>query len=219
MITGKDDKKSVTYLYKPINKYGTRNFKEMPPLTKTANNTTIGEKSIIPTPPFKELEDNELVGSIVNSPRLMPVISEDALNAPSSSSRPIPGKPKANTGKAKQEVKVMDMQPDNILKIANGTKTTTVRSVTQATKIGIPVGKTEVRMIGGDKYNVTNRGFLTIEEAGGLQAMLKSEGVDSDRALKYEQTRQWIRGNGKLYVYDIKKIDNIDDDISKLPTC
>ena len=135
----------------------------------------------------------------------MPVISEDALNAPSSSSRPIPGKPKANTGKAKEAVRSIDMQPEAILKIASGTKTTMTLSVSQSTKIGISKGKTEVRMIGGDKYNVTNRGFMTIEEAGGLQAMLKSEGVDSEKGLKYEHLRQWIRGNGKLNVYDIKK--------------
>jgi len=85
------------------------------------------------------------------------------------------------------------MQPDNIVKILKGTKTTTVR------RNNIPSG---VYVFGGKQFNVINRGFLTIEEAGGIKAMIKSEDFN-DNMPKYTHTINWFKGQGKLYVYDI----------------
>ena len=73
------------------------------------------------------------------------------------------------------------MAPANVEKIEQGVKTTTIRSEKEANKINIPVGQSEVRTIGTKSYQVTNRGLLTIEEAGGREAMLKSEGVATSK--------------------------------------
>lgn len=97
----------------------------------------------------------------------------------------------------------IQMQEDNIKKILEGTKTSTVRSKDQADKIGIPVGQTRVVNLGGKSFNVTNKGLLSIEEAGGKEAILKSEGISKVEDFKFQQTKDWINGKGKLYVYSI----------------
>jgi hypothetical protein len=97
----------------------------------------------------------------------------------------------------------MQMQPANIEKIKAGTKTTTTRSESQSKQINIPVGESAIVNFGGQDFKVTNRGQLTIEEAGGKEAMLKSEGVQSEKEFMYQQTKDWVNGKGKLYVYDI----------------
>jgi len=102
--------------------------------------------------------------------------------------------------------KTIQMQPANIEKIKAGTKTATIRSQKQADEIGIPVGQTQVRTIGGLPYNITNRGLLTIEEAGGKEKMLKDDGAKSENDLMYQQTKDWVNGKGRLYVYDIAPV-------------
>jgi hypothetical protein len=97
----------------------------------------------------------------------------------------------------------IQMQPDNIEKIKAGTKTTTTRSESQSKEINIPVGESAIVNFGGQNFEVTNRGQLTIEEAGGKEAMIKSEGVQSEEEFMYQQTKDWVNGKGKLYVYDI----------------
>ena len=95
------------------------------------------------------------------------------------------------------------MSGPNSKKIEDGVKTTTTRSDKQAEAIAIPIGSTAIRYINNKPYNVTNRGLLSIAEAGGKQAMLKSEGVASEAEFEYQQTKDWVNGKGKLYVYDI----------------
>lgn len=97
----------------------------------------------------------------------------------------------------------IQMQSDNIEKIKAGTKTTTTRSESQSKEINIPVGESAIVNFGGQDFEVTNRGQLTIEEAGGKEAMIKSEGVQSEEEFMYQQTKDWVNGKGKLYVYDI----------------
>ena len=94
------------------------------------------------------------------------------------------------------------MQPDNIKKILNGTKTTTTRSEQQAKEINIPIGETAIVNIGGKNFNVANRGPQSIQEAGGRTQMEKSENFENNTP-KYQQTKDWLNGKGKLYVYDI----------------
>jgi hypothetical protein len=98
----------------------------------------------------------------------------------------------------------IQMQPANIEKIKSGTKTTTTRSESQAKEINIPVGESAIVNFGGQDFKVTNRGQLTIEEAGGKEAIIKSEGVESEEEFMYKQTKEWVNGKGKLYVYDIE---------------
>jgi hypothetical protein len=111
-------------------------------------------------------------------------------------------KPQAETTRA-----TIQMQPANIEKIKAGTKTTTTRSESQAQQINIPVGQSAIVNFGGQDFKVTNRGLLTIEEAGGKEAILKSEGVKSEEEFSYQQTKTWINGKGKLYVYDIAPLE------------
>jgi hypothetical protein len=102
---------------------------------------------------------------------------------------------------------VIQMQPANVEKIKAGTKTTTTRSESQAQQINIPVGKSAIVNFGGQDFKVTNRGLLTIEEAGGKETIFKSEGVKSESEFMYQQTKDWVNGKDKLYVYDIAALE------------
>ena len=97
----------------------------------------------------------------------------------------------------------ISMQPFNVEKIKAGTKTTTTRSQREFENIGLPVGQSATVKFGGQDFTVTNRGLLSIQEAGGKEVMLKSEGYASVNDLLYQQTKDWMNGKGKLYVYDI----------------
>ena len=91
------------------------------------------------------------------------------------------------------EVKSIPMQPDNVSKILSGEKTTTLRTN------DLPSG---VYNIGGQQFNLTNRGLLSIEEAGGVEAISKSE-VFAKSGPKFSTTKNFLAGRRKLYVYDI----------------
>jgi len=95
------------------------------------------------------------------------------------------------------EVKSIKMQPDNIAKILSGEKTTTLRTS------NIPSG---VYDIGGSLFNLTNRGLLSIEEAGGVEAISKSEAF-AETGPKFSSTKDFLEGKRKLYVIDITKSD------------
>lgn len=208
-------KKSISYLYKPIYKYGSRLFNEIPPLLTTPENTVIGEKGILNQPNFKEWEDNELL-SLVNNQfgRMLPVF-RPSVGVVTKTLKPV--------SEEKVEVKKrIQMTPDNIEKIEKGTKTTTVRSVTESARIGIKTGQTDKRWIGDKEYLITNRGFLTIEQAGGKEAILKSEGLTDSSEFKFKQSLEWYNGKGKLFVYDIRPITSggggtVGDNINRLP--
>lgn len=53
------------------------------------------------------------------------------------------------------------------------------------------------------QISITNRGLLSIDEAGGKDIMLKSEGITTENDLKYVMVADWFTGAGKLYVYDL----------------
>lgn len=206
---GKDGKRYISYLYKPINKTGSPEFNEVVPVDKTSSGTTIGQKSILDFPVFKELEDNDLINSISDKMgKLLPVVKPQVstVSTPSKVFKPIHRKDMPEEGQSTMES--LAMTPENIIKIAQGKKTTTIRSVKQAGQIGIRTGEEAIRMIGGTPYLIRNRGFLTIKQAGGLEAILKSEAVEGTEFLKFDQTKKWIQGQGKLFVYDILPAPN-----------
>ena len=91
------------------------------------------------------------------------------------------------------EVKSIAMQPDNISKILSGEKTTTLRAN------NLPSG---VYNIGDQQFNLTNRGLLSIEEAGGVETISKSEAF-AKSGPKFSSTKDFLAGRRKLYVYDI----------------
>jgi hypothetical protein len=107
----------------------------------------------------------------------------------------------------------MQMQPQNVAKILNGTKTTTIReSIAKGGNIN--VGETKIVNFGGKDFNVTNRGQLTINEAGGIEAMLNSEGLSNINDFMYQQSKNWANGQGKMYVYDITPIEEVSEEIT-----
>lgn len=118
-----------------------------------------------------------------------------------------------------QEMKRVNiqMQPDNITKILAGIKTTTTRSSNQALQIGLAIGQTGIISLNNQEFLVTNRGFLTIEEAGGRNAIESSEAFENNIP-KYQQTKDWLSGKGKLYVYDIKPYTTDSETSVKLDT-
>lgn len=100
---------------------------------------------------------------------------------------------------------------NNVDKIFAGTKTTTIRNENvvrlQPEQIGISVltsnttGQTQI-------FGVTLRGLLDVNEAGGAESMLKSEGVSSADEFMYDNSREFIEGKRKMYVYDIVPLYN-----------
>lgn len=103
----------------------------------------------------------------------------------------------------------LQMGKKNIQKILNGTKTTSLRSPNQFTEIGLAPGQSGIATFEGKKFRVTNRGLLSISEAGGQAAMLKSEGVETVEELKFEQSVRWMQGKNRLYVYDIAPMETL----------
>lgn len=107
----------------------------------------------------------------------------------------------------------MQMQPQNVAKILNGTKTTTIReSIAKGGNIN--VGETKIVNFGGKDFNVTNRGQLTINEAGGIETMLNSEGLSNINDFMYQQSKNWANGQGKMYVYDITPIEEVGEELT-----
>lgn len=98
------------------------------------------------------------------------------------------------------------MSTDNTQKILTGEKTTTTRSKKANEQIGMFVDETCVTSFNGTDFFITNRGLLNIEEAGGKDKMLVSEAFGEEGPM-FKQTKEWLDGIGKLYVYDIKKLD------------
>ena len=104
--------------------------------------------------------------------------------------------------------------------VSTGKKTTTIRSDSQINMIGLQKGESSIINILGQKYVVTYRGVLSVDEAGGKAAMIKSEAlptvqseenfyeIESDGVkyyAKYKQTVNFLSGQGGLGVYDIRK--------------
>jgi hypothetical protein len=98
------------------------------------------------------------------------------------------------------------MSKENIVKLESGEKTMTLRTQKEADLINIPIGVANKRLIGGKPYAVRNRGFLTVQEAGGKEAVLKAEAVKDESELQYDYTRDFVNGKIRLYVYDIKPL-------------
>jgi hypothetical protein len=176
-VTLTDAEGNLTYVYKLINLYGDSPYASVYP---AANGTSAVRNATARA--NTELTDVDVIAG------LFPKINKDVVSL----------QPVSNT---------IQMQPANIEKIKAGTKTATIRSQKQADQIGIPAGQTQVRMIGSTSYNITNRGLLTIAEAGGKEKMLKDDGANSENDLMYQQTKDWVNGKGKLYVYDIKPVE------------
>ncbi len=108
----------------------------------------------------------------------------------------------------------INLQPDNRDMIANGEKTTTIRTQKEFEYIGLPVGAAAKITINGLEFNVTNRGLFSIDEVG-KEAILKSEGLTSSEDFKFPTSKKWFDGQGKLYIYDFTKSEvTIDEQLT-----
>ena len=107
---------------------------------------------------------------------------------------------KATPQSSKQTGKVntISMQPDNVTKVLSGKKTTTLRTN------NLPSG---IYNIGGQQFNLTNRGLLSVKEAGGVEAITKSEAF-AESGPKFSSTKEFLAGKRKLYVYDITPVQS-----------
>lgn len=103
-------------------------------------------------------------------------------------------------------VTTLQMSEANIEKILAGTKTSTVRKTIEA---GGNIAPRTVNIVnfGDRQYAVFNRGYMTVEEAGGKKEMMRTEGVTSESEFMFQQTRDWINGKGAMYVYIIMPLD------------
>lgn len=98
------------------------------------------------------------------------------------------------------------MKPINIKRIENGLKTTTLRTEREKEKIGLEVGESAQTRFGRKICKITNTGQKTVKEAGGKEAIWKSEGWD-DSGPSFEHVSKWLMGIGKLYVYEIEDLN------------
>ena len=97
------------------------------------------------------------------------------------------------------------MTDKNIQKILNGIKTSTLRSSSAAKKIGLKENETALCFFKGIKHQIKNMGLLTVDEAGGYDHVWITEGF-LDQGPMFDSTKKWLKGEGKLYFYTIKKL-------------
>jgi hypothetical protein len=93
----------------------------------------------------------------------------------------------------------------NQTKLLNGNKTTTIRKDNQG---GLAKGESGIQIVKNTGLLITLRGEMTIEEAGGKEAMLKSEGVATEADFLFNQSRNWVNGTGTMFVYDIQRFED-----------
>ena len=195
-----NDKGEREYFYKLINVYGDGN--------KVVEMNTNFTPSAIDNGSMRlpnEVSDEQIV-SMIN-----PGIENEFVSLPTeviAQSTQVITQPKPSTNienvEAAPERVTINLQPDNREMIANGQKTTTIRTQKEFEYIGLPVGATAKTTINGVEFNVTNRGLLSIDEVG-REAILKSEGLASAEDFKFPTSKKWFEGQGKLYVYDFTK--------------
>jgi len=105
----------------------------------------------------------------------------------------------------------IEIQADKASKIVAGTKTTILRTERQGKQIGLSTGESAYITIGGTPFIITNRGLLDINEAGGQDAILKSEDIASVDDFVFDYSKNWFLGKGKLYVYDITSVPKVEE--------
>jgi len=96
------------------------------------------------------------------------------------------------------------MVETNITKILKGFKTTFLRE--SMDNIDIEEGESKIVNFGGKDFKVTNKGYLSIKEAGGVKKIVKSEGYYKAENIKYAPTLAWLKGKGKMFVFEIEDI-------------
>jgi len=112
--------------------------------------------------------------------------------------------------KATSKPKRIKFTPDNIAKIEEGSKTTTLRTGRVNSKTGKPEFKSGIYKIGDKLYGLVSRGYLSVEEAGGVAAITKSENF-AESGPKFKHTQDFLDGKRKLFVIDIVPVEKFQD--------
>lgn len=175
--------------YRPVNKLGNKQF-AIETYTMDTYNMTRDQIALSPI--------NDYVDERSFEPAVRRVIGEDS----NPTTLPAPNERKVS----------ITMQQHNIDKIIAGTKTSTVRSQREADSIGIPIGESAVVTFGNRDFVVLNNGLMSIDEAGGLENVLRTEGVSSINDFTFQQTKDWANGKGKLYYYTITPYNKPNDE-------
>lgn len=95
-------------------------------------------------------------------------------------------------------LRALSMSAENVKKIMDGTKVTTLRAASHPSGV-YTIGKN------GELIYLWPRGHLTVEEAGGVTQMTKSEDF-GPKGPMFKQTAKWLAGEGRLFVYDITPV-------------
>lgn len=93
------------------------------------------------------------------------------------------------------------MKQHNVEKIISRKKWTTLRAFPDAREIGLEVGESAYTYFDDNEFIITNLGAKTVEEAGGKEAIWKSEGFDEGPG--FAHVERWIEGYQRLYLYTI----------------
>ena len=70
----------------------------------------------------------------------------------------------------------LDLYPDNQELIFDGKKTSTLRTDTQAQKIGLDKGETGLITIKDKQFTITYTGLVSVDEVGGRDHVWRTEG-------------------------------------------
>lgn len=100
----------------------------------------------------------------------------------------------------------IDFYPDNKKLLIQGLKTSTLRSDSQAKKIGMTTGEVGLCYISSKLYKVIYLGKVHINDIGDYDKVWKSEGFDHTNGPKFDQTYKFLNGEIKLHYYIFERI-------------
>jgi len=211
-------KVNVSYLYKPINISGSRLVNEVLQLNKTSTGDVVTYNSAldihIPITETADLKIYEIslgMKSIGYKDMTPPIDRRGA---------EVESIPEQSVEMDFNKIKKLELSADLAIKVATGEKTSLVTGETVGRHIKISVGTTELRIIGGNVYMITNRGMMTIAQAGGLKEMLKTEGLTAEQMSKSKMMNSWIKGEISLNVFKIEPLTIAPPDLPPItPEC
>jgi len=209
---------TISYLYKPVNLFGSTGINEVPQLNKNSAGDVIAYKSAlnthIPITETSDLKIYELSMGMKN------IGYKDMTPPVDRRSVEILSEPIQSVEMDFNKIKTLAISTDLSIKIVNKEKTSLITSEKVAKGIGIPVNSTELRVIGGNIYSITNRGMMSIAQAGGLREVLKTEGLTAEQMSKSKLMDSWIKGQINLNVFKIEPLTIAPPDLPPIePEC
>lgn len=198
-------KVGVSYLYKPVNLFGSNIVNEIPQLKKDAANNIIADQSALNVHiPITETADSKLYE--IATQMKGNIGYKDMATPKDYRSAELQTTPIQAVEMDMNKIPTMELSANLSIKIATGEKTSLVTSEKVSKGLNIPKGETRLRIIGGNIYMVTNKGMMSIAEAGGLKQVLKTEGLTAEEMSKSKMMNDWVKGAINLNVYSIEPL-------------